>query len=215
MAFSTVFQAFLTTFLIDSGYKTPIQNTDELFASGIKLAYPQEYNFIFIVGDEKDALKVQNNRANCSFREVCMNWAIHQKNVSVLMSDTTAEMSYATGGLIGENSERLLCRLEDGAVLSTGISMLMYHGEPLLRRVTEIIDRVFQAGLYKYWASLYVHSLKIDSRKIAIVHPLDGYYSFNLYHMHPAFYLLLMGCCLSALCFMMELLFKRVLTKRT
>jgi hypothetical protein len=168
-----------------------------------------------MVGDETDALKVQSNRVNCSFREVCMNWAIHHKNVSVLMSDATAEMSYATGGLIGENSEPLLCRLEDGAVLSSGISMLMFHGDPLLRRVTEIIDRVFEAGVYKYWISLHMHRLKIDSRKIAIVHPLDGYYSFNLYHMQPAFYLLLMGCCLGALCFMMELLFKRVLAKIT
>jgi hypothetical protein len=38
LAFSTAFQAFLTTFPIDSGYKTPIQNTDEMFVSGIKLA---------------------------------------------------------------------------------------------------------------------------------------------------------------------------------
>ena len=37
LAFNTVFQAFLTTFLIDSGYKTPIQSMDELFASGIKM----------------------------------------------------------------------------------------------------------------------------------------------------------------------------------
>ena len=52
LAFSTVFQAFLTTFLIDSGYKRPIQNMDELYASGIKLAYSPEYNFIFENGDE-------------------------------------------------------------------------------------------------------------------------------------------------------------------
>ena len=38
LTFSTVFQAFLTTFLNDSGYKTPIQNIDELLASGITLA---------------------------------------------------------------------------------------------------------------------------------------------------------------------------------
>ena len=57
LAFSTVFQLFLTTFLIDSGYKTPIQNLDELFASGIKLAYPPEYNFIFVNGDETEASK--------------------------------------------------------------------------------------------------------------------------------------------------------------
>jgi hypothetical protein len=37
LALSTVFQAFLT-FLIDSGYKTPVHNMEELFASGIKLA---------------------------------------------------------------------------------------------------------------------------------------------------------------------------------
>jgi hypothetical protein len=35
IAFSTVFQAFLTTFLIDSGYETPIQNMDELLDSGM------------------------------------------------------------------------------------------------------------------------------------------------------------------------------------
>jgi len=42
LVFSAVFQPFLTTFLIDSGYETLIQNLDELFASGIKLAYSPE-----------------------------------------------------------------------------------------------------------------------------------------------------------------------------
>ena len=50
LAFNTVFQAFLTTFLIDSGYKTPIQILDELFASGIKLVYILEYSSIFEIG---------------------------------------------------------------------------------------------------------------------------------------------------------------------
>jgi hypothetical protein len=52
VAFSTVFQAFLTTFLIDSGYKTPILNMDELFAADIKLAYSPYFNSIFKMGDE-------------------------------------------------------------------------------------------------------------------------------------------------------------------
>jgi hypothetical protein len=42
LGFSTVFQVFLTNFLIDSGYKTPIESMDEMFTSGIKLAYPTE-----------------------------------------------------------------------------------------------------------------------------------------------------------------------------
>ena len=59
LAFSTVFQSFLTTFLIDSDYKTPIQNMDELFASGIKFAYPKEYNYFFENGDDTELSKVE------------------------------------------------------------------------------------------------------------------------------------------------------------
>ena len=92
--------------------------------------------------------------------------------------------------------------------------MLMFHGDPLLRRVNEIIGRVVEAGLYTFWTSLRIHSFKLQSRKIAIVQPIDEYYSFSLYHMQPAFYLLLIGWCLSALCFMFELMYNRVLRNK-
>jgi len=83
-----------------------------------------------------------------------------------------------------------------------------------MKRVTEIIDRVVEAGIYNYWISLSMNLRKLHSRKLAIFHPLDEYYSFNLYHMQPAFYFLLMGWCLSVLCFMFEKLYNRVFSKR-
>jgi hypothetical protein len=54
VAFSTVFQAFLTTFLIDSGYKTPIQNMDELFASNIKFAFHKMHIKFLDIGNETE-----------------------------------------------------------------------------------------------------------------------------------------------------------------
>ena len=46
VVFSTALQAFLTTFLKDSGYNRPIQNMEELFASGMILVYtPQLISF--------------------------------------------------------------------------------------------------------------------------------------------------------------------------
>jgi hypothetical protein len=213
VAFSTVFQAFLTTFLIDSGYETPIKNMDELFASGIKFAYEEENSFLFEMADGTEWSKMQRNRAICPSKEVCANWAKYQKNVSIALSDIIAEIRYATGSLYGENSEPLLCKLEDGIFYNTGLIMIMFHGDPLMRRVTEIIDRVVAAGLYNYWISVQMNWSKLLSRKIGIVQPLDGYYSFNLYHMQPAFYIVLMGWCLSALCFMVEVLYIRILKK--
>jgi hypothetical protein len=208
-----VFQAFLTTFLIDSGYKTPIQNMDEMFASGIKLAYLPGYDLVLDIGDKTEASIVKRNKVICSTLEVCTNWAKYHKNVSILLVDMVAEEYYAIGYFVGENSEPLVCRLEDGRVFNTGLAMVMFYGDPLMRRVTEIIDRVVEAGIYNYWVSLRMNKHKLLSRKIAIVHPLDEYYSFNLYHMQPAFYLLLMGLFLSALCFVVELLYNCIFRK--
>jgi hypothetical protein len=209
-----VIQAFLTTFLIGSGYKTPIQNMDELFASGIKLAYHPVHSSIFKNGDESEASNFRRNLVNCPLFRVCVEWAINQKNVSVLFNEIIFELSYNGGLFVGENSEPLLCSLKDGVVFQSGTVMLMLHGDPLLRRVNEIIRRVVEAGIYNYWISLRFHWIKLSSQKIAIVQQLDEYYSFNLYHMQPAFYLLLMGCCLSAICFVFEVLYNCGLRKR-
>jgi len=94
----------------------------------------------------------------------------------------------------------MLCRLKEGLFRQSGLTMIMFHGDPLTSRFTEGIDRVVETGLYNYSIFLRMHFIKFFSRNTAIVHPLNGYYSFNLYHMQPAFYLLLMGWCLSTLC---------------
>jgi hypothetical protein len=109
VAFSTVFQAFLTTFLIDSGYKTPIQNMDELFASGIKLAYLPNYGFIFDSGDETEASKILRNKVYCPSFGICISWAKYQRSVSILMNDYFVDHNYANGFLVGENFETFVC----------------------------------------------------------------------------------------------------------
>jgi hypothetical protein len=175
-----------------------------LFASGFKFAYAPIQSNLLENGDEMELSNVQRNRANCPSFDECVKWAMYQKNVSILLTDKLVEDKYTGGAFVGEISEPMLCRLEDGVVLRTDLSMKMFHGDPLLRRFNEIIDRVVEAGIYNFWISLSTNMLKLKSRKIAIVHPLDGYYSFNLYHMQPAFYLLLMGLYLSVLCFLAE-----------
>ena len=49
-----------------------------------------------------------------------MKGAKNEKNESVLLSDIMAEITYANGDFIGDNSEPLLCGLEYGAALTLG-----------------------------------------------------------------------------------------------
>jgi hypothetical protein len=186
---------------------------DELFASDIKFAYPPEISYIYEHSDETVLAKLQRNHANCQSYDVCLNWAFYQKNVSIVLNEEWLDVNYVAGFFSGENSEPLLCRLESGVLFSHGLSMVMLYGDPLLRLVTEIIDRVVEAGIYNYWISLRMYKIKLHTRKIGIVRSLDEYYSFKLYHMQPAFYLLLLGWCLSAICFLVELLYHRVISK--
>jgi hypothetical protein len=104
VAFSTVFQAFLTTYLIDSGYKTPIHNMDELFASGIKLAYRPEFSFIYEIGDEREVSIIQKLLAICPSPWVCEDWAKYQKNISIFLPDIQPELNYVIGKFVGEDS---------------------------------------------------------------------------------------------------------------
>jgi hypothetical protein len=210
MAFSTVFHAFLKTFI----YKTPIQNIDVLYESGTKLYYPPNFKFIFENGEGTEVSKVQKNLANCSSLWVCVDWAKNHKNVSILFSDLNMALYYAIGITLDENFEPYLCRLEDGLVYNDDLRMIMLQGDPLMKRVTEIIDCVVEAGIYNFWISKNISEFYGTFRKISHIHLIDGYYSYNLYHMQPAFYLLLMGWCLSVLCFMGELMYRRVSSKR-
>jgi hypothetical protein len=214
IAFSTVFQAFLTTFVIDSGYKTPIQSMDELFGSGMKLAYDPIHSSVFENGFEKELSNVRTMKANCPSFEVCVNWAQYYKNVSVFLYDNILQIQSEIGYYVGGNGEPLLCRIDDGVFLNVQSVMIMFYGEPLLKRINEIFRRVVEAGLYKFWLSQCSNLNKIVFKKIAIVNPLDDYYSFNLYHMQPAFYLLLICLCLSVFCFVIELFFCHLLNKR-
>ena len=210
LAFNTVFQAFL----IDSSYQTTIQNEKELYESGIKFYYPPDIEFLFENSDEMEVSLVQRNLASCHSFWVCFDWAINHQNTSVFASDFDIEFYYYDVDTLGENSENLLCSLEEGLVYNNALRMAMLKGDPLMRRVTEIIDRVVEGGLYNYWISLEMDWIILVNRQISLVNRLDGYRSFNLYHMEPAFYLLLMGWCLSALCFIFELLYNRILSKR-
>jgi hypothetical protein len=72
---------------------------------------------------------------------------MYQKNVLIVLFDILAEEYYALG-FFCENSGSLLCGLEDGVIHSFVVTMIRFHGVPLMRCVTEFIYRVFEACLY-------------------------------------------------------------------
>jgi hypothetical protein len=75
---------------------------DELFASDIKFAYSKYYNSIFENDDERETSKVQRNHVDCPTYEVCVNLALYQKMIPIILSDLIDEGYYTIGYFVGE-----------------------------------------------------------------------------------------------------------------
>ena len=114
LAFSTVFQAFLTTFLTASGYITPIRNMDELLASGIKLAYLSRYNSIFENYDETEISKIRRYRVIYPSDSKSFKLAVNHKNISLFIPYLNDEILNDKAYNLSKSSVPFLCRLENG-----------------------------------------------------------------------------------------------------
>jgi hypothetical protein len=91
---------------------------DEIFASGIELVYFPDFSYLLEIGEETEVLIIHRRLATCPADWVCVDWAKYQKNVSIILPDTTAEFNYALGDTVDDNSKLSLCKLEDGVDFS-------------------------------------------------------------------------------------------------
>jgi len=77
--------------------------------------------------------------------------AVNHKNISLFIPDLNAEILNDDAYNLRKSFVPFLCRLETTFVYNEGLRMVMLNGDPLLRRVSEIIDRVVEAGFYNTW----------------------------------------------------------------
>ena len=211
LAVDTLFQSFLTTFLTGSGYEPPIHNIDQMLASKIKYGYPPIFDDIYKLSGDVNSHIILENRVLCRNNSVCFKWAHEYKNISVILDEVDIEERYSTSSLMDENSKPLICPLDDGITFTANYAMIMRMGDPLLGRIDEIIQRVMEAGMFMQWKKSHLDKIKIKSGTLHSYSLLDDYYPFTLEHMQPAFYMLLMGFCISTVVFLLELANHRIL----
>ena len=74
-AIGTVFQTYLTTFLVDPGMKPHIMNMEELLESGMLLGISDIDVDLYNGSSEPMAEKIMEKRIDCTFNETCYIWA--------------------------------------------------------------------------------------------------------------------------------------------
>jgi len=203
LAVGTVFQTYLTSFLIDPGIMPHPRNLEELARSDMKLGFAYKDEVFYQDRTDSQARHILAKKVECSASDTCYIWAKEYKNLSILTSDLLYKFqsskipSYNT-------SSNSLCQIEDGVVERGQIVMVLPKGSALLDRINDIIFHVVEAGVFGEWVKMTDHMQMVKEKAFFPGGLSDEYYKLSLEHLQSAFYLLLFGHCLSFVIFVTE-----------
>jgi len=214
VAISTVFQAYLTTFLIDTGYEEPIKTIDQMLNSTMKFGFASAHKGFFNNSTDPVGRSILKGMVTCPDAASCIKWALTYHNISTLRSDMLKDIWDSYGIATDENNKPFLCDLEDGDVVYVDMVMAVVKGSPLLEHINDIIDRIVEAGLFMYSANVYFTLERIISKTSFSDTLADTYLDINIGHVQSAFYLLLLGHALALISLFVEIIwFRHVKTK--
>ena len=203
IAIGTVFQAYLTTFLIEPGYEEPIRTMEQMLKSERKFGFIDEYKVFLedlpnFVDSGIDKKYVQFPDRGTSFK-----WAAVYQNTSIVFDNLNIEIFRDMGKLRDENKKPLLCELEDGGIASFDLVLLVIRGSRLLEPINDIVDHIVESGILTHIKKRDFPKENILSMPDALVFD-DTCTVFGFSHLQTAFYLMILGYVVALACFLIE-----------
>jgi hypothetical protein len=213
-AFSTVFQAYLTSFLIDTGYEEPIKTIDQILKSGRKFGVPGRQKIFFNESNVSVGPSILKSMVPCPDIRICHDWASTRRIISTICYELSTDSSFPIQMSKDENNRPLLCDLEDGDILRFEILMAVLKGNPLLEHINDAIDRVVESGIFMHWKNKRFEIAGIVTKETLSYTLANTYLKMSIIHMQSAFYLLILGYTLAFLSFFIEIVWHRLFSKR-
>jgi hypothetical protein len=212
VAISTVFQAYLTTFLIEPGYEEPIKTVEQILRSKRKFGF--FYGYKQIISDTSDPVNsaILKHAIVCLNEAECFTLATLYHNISTILDELDVEEHRSRGHWTDENNRPLLCELEDGVVRTTQLAILVRKGSPYFEIIDDVIGRIVEGGIFVHIKNKGFSKAEMDS-KYEFPTFDDTYSTISIGHLQTPFYLLMLGYVLAVVCFVTEIMLHRYWSK--
>jgi hypothetical protein len=210
LAINTVFQAYLTTFLVDPGFEKSITSIEEVYTSGTKYGFSPTY-FDRNFNDKTDtkAVEILENRIDCDDMAICVLWTAKYRNISSICTSGLVEYLYYGSNYSDEFRGYRPCALKQIPILVTDLLMVLQKGSTFLDHVNEILRRLVESGIPAYLAKVSPSERAFFKAKLSTYKTVaDEYSVFSMNNMQSAFYLLLFGHSLGLISFLIEMCLK-------
>lgn len=201
LAVNTVFQTYVTSYLVDPGLQHQIDNTEELYESNSVYAFPDTIDKFF-TNSFLDKLKprVQSDPV------LCLDYVSNKDNFATVAGRKLVE--FFSEDLAKRGSKHEIFRFnEDLFQLST--VMLLPKGSPLLEPVNVALTSTFEAGLVNKWFKdiIIEKRIKAGVREMPLL--IDEYIPLSLSHLQASFIFLFLGLAVSLVALLLEMSLRR------
>jgi len=202
LAINTVYQAFLTSFLTDPGFLTPIRDLDELLDSGIEYGY---LRFVdrYLDASNKKYKQILTDRKECFNTTACLERVAVKKDLAQCVSRQT--LDYAVLNKFRDASGMPLIYPFADDFAQYNVVMYLQKGSPLLDAFNHIIVYAMQAGLLDKWYNDDIYISKLRAHKASTNNKDDGYSVLSNTHLQGAFVLYGTGNVLGLLLLLLEI----------
>lgn len=200
LAINTLFQTYVTVFIMNPGVEHQIDSYEELGESELEFAFEEFYNSFL----SEETLKTLKPRYVCEGPHSCFLYAISNHGKALLTSRVFALSEADTLGYA--RNFPLHSFTED--MFQLYIVMVFREGYPLLESFNTIITRLVEAGLSNKFLEDVMDMLRSKNDSLAFDTSFD-YTPMSASHLHSPFVLLFLGFASSFVIFLGELIIHR------
>ncbi|XP_021929668.1 glutamate receptor-like [Zootermopsis nevadensis] len=213
LAVSTVFQTFVSSFLVDPGLEKQIANVEDILSSGIRYGLHKTFqSFLYdLPGNQRDVM--MNHTETCVKVEECALRVADQGNYATILASITAEYlnTYKTLDSTGVGKLYML----DEAKLWTNFQVfILPRGSEFLGTFNRLLSVAKESGLVTHFWKEMLTTATIKGGSIRTQPAVDDYAVFTLTYLQSAFYLLVLGHCIALCMFLAELMHRKWRTIR-
>jgi hypothetical protein len=205
-AISTVFQAFFVSYLVEPEYGYKIETLDELLDSDIIYGYNPGLDIIFqsVPYPELSEFNERKKlRADCGDTTKCVERIITKGDIASIIVPMYASYLASEMGIVDVN--KIICSFDE-TIMSAGVIILFKKGNPLLDRVNVLLRRCLEACFLEIRWSELQHRAHLKSWRKLQEDSSDMFVPFSVYHLMPAFVVLVVGNIWSSVVFIVELM---------
>jgi hypothetical protein len=200
LGLNTVYQAFLTTYLVEPRLEKPISTEEQLLQSGLDLGINPHFE-----ESENDTFASRYPKMiPCPDTEKCLQRLAEKGDLAVLCSKLVGDY-IGTFKFPDASGNPSYCQLDE-QYATLNMAMFVQKGDPLLYYYNKVILRVFEAGLLDHWWSDLKHNATLSSKKIFLTTSAVEYKSLTMYHLQSCFYAQCVGSILALGTFICEVI---------